>query len=88
MNISLKNSENKENDLTYVTCLQRLGRIKLKLHNRGKKPQNQRNNTTPTMQISPFPLNPNSSIPDTSYPNVSLIQIIFHSAPLNLCANF
>ena len=40
------------------------------------------------MYISPVPPNPNSSILETSAPNVSLIQSTFHSTPSNLNASF
>ena len=65
-----KYSKNKVNDLLNVNMSSKAGQ-----YIKGKgKPQNQSSNTTPTKNISPLPPNPNSSIEEPSFRNVSNIS--------------
>ena len=77
------------NDLVNVNMSSKDGQKKTKSSQKRKgKLQNESSNTTPTMYISPVPPSSNSSILETSAPDVSLIQPTFYSTPSNLNASF
>ena len=70
-----KHSKNKVNDLVNANMSSKVGQQKTKStqKRKGKSP-NHSSNTTPAMYISSVPPNPNSSILETSFPNVSLMH--------------